>query len=260
MRYSLLLFLFVGVGSLMAQYPSATSTPAAVSARRFSIGVAFAPEFAFRTLQVTERNETTEAIVAFRNELETFRFGNTTGITVNYAFNDHWSVGSGIGHTVKGYRTKMADANSLTFGDQIVPRRGFNYQTDDVALPERYGFVYTFTYLCVPLQLNYSAGKGKWRSISSIGLNVESLISATTTFRVKYKDSSWERKKNETPAAFEKLSLSPMISTGVSRQLGQRWLVTMAPVARYGVLRIIDAPITARLWSVGLNVGCSYRL
>lgn len=259
MRNGLVLLLLFGTGPLAAQDPSAKITPAEGTPGRVSIGLAFSPEFAFRTLKTTENNETSKAVVALRNENEVARFGNSAGMTFTYAFDDHWSMGTGIGHTVKGYRTKMVDAVYRNFGDMIDPRTGFIYQNDPF-IPEQFRSVYTFTYIYMPFQLNYSAGKGKWRSISSIGLNVEFLTSASSTFVGKYQDNGWKREKNASAGAFEKLSLSPTVSTGISRQIGKRWQLSMAGIGRYGVLRIIDTEITAHLWSLGLQLGCSFRL
>jgi hypothetical protein len=34
----------------------------------------------------------------------------------------------------------------------------------------------------------------------------------------------------------------------------------MEPTFRYGLLKIIDQPVTAYLWSAGLNITCYYAL
>ena len=86
MRNGLVLLLLFGTGPLAAQDPSAKITPSEGTPGRVSIGLAFSPEFAFRTLTTTENNETSNAVVALRNENEVARFGNSAGMTFTYAF------------------------------------------------------------------------------------------------------------------------------------------------------------------------------
>jgi hypothetical protein len=51
-----------------------------------------------------------------------------------------------------------------------------------------------------------------------------------------------------------------LISAGAEYKIKNKMYVRIEPTFRYGVLKIIDAPVTAYLWNAGLNMGFYYRL
>ena len=110
------------------------------------------------------------------------------------------------------------------------------------------------------LRVNFTAGSGKLRSITSVGVSANFLLKATVRNVYEYQDGHKERETVDSPYEYEKFGLSPMISTGVSYAFNDHLQLRFEPTARYGVLQLIDAPLTAHLWSVGLNVGAYLTL
>ncbi|HQX30597.1 MAG TPA: outer membrane beta-barrel protein, partial [Flavobacteriales bacterium] len=202
----------------------------------FSLGASFASELAYRTLLLNEQSDLYRWIIDGRNDHEIPRFGYSATLSMTYEFNRHWSVGIGVGYSKKGYRTNIVDIEPLTFGDVIDPITGnVHYSSNDPAIPQKLRNVYGFAYITIPVQLSYVAGKGKIRSISSIGMSVDMLNHATSVFVGKYSDRGWERKTTDQTEQFSQWNLTPMVSTGIAMQVGTRLRFTLAPVARYGL-------------------------
>jgi hypothetical protein len=153
-----------------------------------------------------------------------------------------------------GYQLNM---DALTFGDMIDPNRGFIYQTNDVPLR---AIRYSFHYAELPLRVVFHCGKGRLRWNSAAGLTTSYLLKSTSTMITVDADGSTDRSTSESSYDYNTIGLFPTFSTGVSYALSDRIELRIEPQARYGVLPIIDAQITAHLWSAGIGFGVMCRL
>ena len=54
---------------------------------------------------------------------------------------------------------------------------------------------------------------------------------------------------------YNKVNISPSVSAGIDYRINDRHHLRIEPTFRYGVLKIIDEPITGYLYSGGLNIG-----
>lgn len=222
------------------------------STNRWSVGVIVVPGLAYQTLSITQDSETTERIVAQRNDLEDARVNLTGNLALGYRLSSLFSLEAGVGYALLGWRENM-DLSGLTFGDIIDPRRGFIYQTD-AAVPTSIRIVDSFHYIEVPIRASLHLGHGRVRSVTSIEVSTAFLIRSTSTSYSEYADGHSERRVADQTDAFNKVALFPTISSGVSFDLSDRLEMRVEPSFRYGVLRIIDAPVTANLWSAGLGI------
>lgn len=209
---------------------------------------------AYRNLVSTEGDDHWNDHIAFRNDYEEPRFAYGGGFFCALGLSDRFSVEGGLGYSLMGYQLNV---DALTFGDMIDPNRGFIYETNDVPLG---ALRYTFHYLEVPLRLVLHCGKGRLRSITGIGVSTGYLFFAGSTRTLVYADGSTDRSTTESNYDYRIIGLFPTLSTGVNYRLNHRMEIRMEPQARYGVLRIIDGPITAHLWSAGVGFSAMWRL
>ncbi len=161
----------------------------------------------------------------------------------NYRFNHRFAVEAGVGYSLHGWAMKDEDRHFIA-RDPIDP-----------AIPGSYEPIgQQFHYLDFPIRGMISFGKGRWRSISSIGgsLNVlqrAAFVSIINGERVPAEDFPYEN-----------LNFTVMASTGIAFKPEGRSEFRLEPTFRYALLPIIDAPLTGYLWSAGVNFGWYFTL
>jgi hypothetical protein len=219
----------------------------------WQLGINVSPDYNFRTLKNNDGSAQSNEIMEIDNEIQRPKLGYTAGFALSYNFNQRLGIEMGLQFSDKGFQTK--DFDNLTFGSMIDPRRGFSYSNQG-AVSVRY--VYNDYYLDVPVKANLSFGKRKIRFITSAGIAANIFLKETITSVAKYEDGSHSRDRNNSTYDYSKLNISPMLSAGIDWKLGDRSNLRIEPTFRYGVIKIIDAPVTAYLWNAGLNV--SYYL
>ncbi len=153
-----------------------------------------------------------------------------------------------------GYQLNI---EALTFGDMIDPNRGFIYQTNTISIR---AIRYSFHYLELPLRLVLHCGKGRLRSITGAGLTTSYLLKSTTTSVMGNADGSTDRTTSKSSTDYNPVGLFPTLSSGVSYALNDHLELRLEPQARFGVLRLIDAPVTGHLWSAGVGFSAMVRL
>ena len=220
---------------------------------KWVVGVSVSPGIAYRSLLSTEGDDWNNYI-ASRNDYEEPRFAYGGSLMCALDLSKRFSVEGGLGYSLMGYQLNI---EALTFGDMIDPNRGFIYQTNTISLR---AIRYSFHYLELPLRLVLHCGKGRLRSITGVGMTTGYLLRSTSTLVTVNADGSADRDTNESGYDYNVIGLFPTFSTGASYALNDRMDLRLEPQARYGVLQIIDAPVTAHLWSVGVGFSAMWRL
>lgn len=225
--------------------------------KRLSIGVNISPDYCYRTLKNNNGSATSDLIIDLREESEGPKLGYTAGINAGYNFSKKWGVEMGIQYSNKGYAFKNS---ALTFGEMIDPRYGFIYTSNGAAAPTYAKFVYHHHYLDVPVRVLYRFGKKRLHFVTSVGVTTNILLNATMTSVVKYGNDDAKRQTYDQPYDFNTFNISPTISVGVDYKINNKINLRAEPTFRYGLLKITDTPVTATLWSGGLNFSCYYLL
>lgn len=208
---------------------------------RFQLGVSFSPDVCYRTLKETDitTTQTNFYVMDARNKMEAPKFGYTGGVNFSYALN-HWlSIESGLHYSNKGYGMKKQDL----YSNQQEP-----------GIPTNFKFIENFYYLDLPLKVNFSLGKNRWRFISSVGASTNLFLKESQT-QVLYFSDKTDRSTSSDGNKYNNMNISPMVSLGIDYHLSNKMSLRVEPTFRYGLLKIIDAPVTAYLFSAGLNVG-----
>jgi len=211
--------------------------------KKIQLGINISPDYCFRTLNNGSSID------------ETGKLGYTAGLNMNYNFNKNIGIGLGIHYSIKGYKTSM---NALSYGDMIDPNYGFIYDPSHTGANIKY--IYNFHYLDIPLKVNFVTGKKKIRFITSVGLTTNVFIKETATRVIEYQDGTHNRKTHVSNYNYNTINLSPTASFGIDWKLNSKNNLRIEPTFRYGVLKIINAPVTGYLWNAGLNVSYYFGL
>jgi hypothetical protein len=225
---------------------------------RWSIGMVATPGIAYRTLSVTGTSAIAPTIMHKRDQREDPRSNVCGQIALRYRLSPLFSLESGIGYALLGWQQNI-DMSAFTFGDMIDPRRGFLYPTSD-PIPSSMRLLDSYHYVEIPVQVSLHLGHSRFRSVTSIGISTSYLARYSSTAITEYADGSHHRSSTEETSSFKQFGLFPTISSGVSYQVSDRMQLQVQPTFRYGVLNVIDAPITANLWSAGLAFSAWLKL
>jgi hypothetical protein len=213
--------------------------------QKILIGFNFSPDYSFRSLKNNDGASSTDLVIKTRNDIETAKFGYTTGLNVCINFSHLVGFETGIQFSNKGYKTKHQD---------------LVYSPPNPSLPTKAKTNYAYQYIGIPLKAKFSFGKSKVRFVSSIGFMTNFLLNVKQTTNYEYSNGKTEKKSQSSKSGFNKVDFSPMVSVGVDYKLTNKIYLLADPTFRYGAVKTKDAPVTENLWSAGLNIGFYYAL
>lgn len=214
-------------------------------ARHLFIGLAFSPDYCFRSLNNNDLSGSSNAVINERNEIETPRIGCTAGIVLGYRFKKPLMLETGVRYSLQGYQTKEISLTTLN-GNGTFESAG------------SVRFTYNYNYIEIPLKASFLFGKKKIHFIAGGGLAAGIfLYERQLTERI-----SPERKisKDSPNYIYNPFNLYVIASAGLDIQLGKRFSLNIQPNFKYGLLQIIDQPVSGHLWSAGLNAGLNFNL
>jgi len=102
--------------------------------------------------------------------------------------------------------------------------------------------------------------QGKIRFIGGLGITTNILMRSTVKTVLEYQNG--EKEKSIVPAyeTYKQLNISPNISFGIERKFKSDHVLRVEYNVSHGILGIINAPITANLWSAGINFSYYFGL
>lgn len=212
--------------------------------KRILIGISVSPDICYRTLRNNDGSSSSDLIIDLRNQQEIYKIGSTAGLIASYSFTDFFSLETGLQYSNKGFRTKEQDVIIVE---------------PEEDLPQKTRFIYNFHYIDIPVKANFVIGKKNVRFVTSVGLTTNFLLKETQTSILIYQDHT-DRNTDLTNYTHKKVNISPTISAGIDYKLNSRMNLRIMPVFRYGILKIIDAPVTGYLYSGGLNISYYFIL
>jgi hypothetical protein len=212
--------------------------------KRFQIGINVFPGICFRTLKNNDGSSSSEIIISQRNDRETIKVGYTAGLNVCFNIKNYFGLETGIQYSNKGYQTKKQDMVS---------------EQPDPGLPKQTKFIYDFHFIDIPVKVNFTIGKKKVRFFTSVGVTTNIFIKETQTSFLYYSDRT-DNKTSPTNLDYNKVNISPTVSFGIDYKINNRMNLRVEPTFRYGVLKIIDTPVTGYLYSGGLNISYYFSL
>lgn len=232
-KISILILTIIAVNAAFGQENSATGF------KRFQIGLNISPDICFRTLNNNDGNSISDIVIKLRNRDETIKIGYTAGLNLCYNITSYFGIETGVQYSDKGF--------------QHIQTEFISNQPDDPIKPDKLIFIYHFHYLDIPLKANFIIGKKKVRFYTSVGLTTNLFITEIKTEILKY-DNRKVIKNEPTLFDYKKVNLSPAISAGIDYKINSRMNLRVEPTYRFGVIKIIDTPVSGWLWNAGLNI------
>ncbi len=219
--------------------------PEQLKSSGFQLGFHFSPDVCYRSLQNNNGSQMSDNIIEQRNENEIFKLGYTLGGSASLQCNNHVTLEFGINYSNKGYQTRM----------QVL-----YYFQYDPATPQKMKSIYNYHYVEVPLKVNFIFGKKKLRFISSLGIIPNFFLGETTKSVFVYANAGKESSTSPENFGYKRLNISPFIGLGIDYKINDKMNVRIQPSFSYGILKIIDAPVTGYLYNGGINMSYLFKL
>lgn len=216
------------------------TTNSTTSFKKFAIGVTISPDYCFRTLKNTDGNDVYNTIINSKNTNEIPKIGYTTGINFIYFIKENLGFEFGLQYENQGFQTNPIAQSYI-----------YPTPTDPTEIIYRYDY----NYFNVPLKFNFNIGKKHIKLCTSAGFAFNFLTNASITTINEYQALSPSTTSSNDNSNYKKINLSPIASIGLDLKLGKRMDLKIEPTFRYGILKIIDSPVTEHLWNAGLNIG-----
>ena len=218
---------------------------------RFEIGITGTFERSYRTLAATESGNDYSYIMDRRDDFEIPLAGYSAGLEIAFTACYRWHVESGIRYSMTGWAT-----DELPVTTYVSPEGNLNYP----AIPSTARFLSHYHYVGVPLILRYEFGKRKLHFAPAIGFIGETLLDQTAVFILERQDGHESRESfSDTFTEYNSTSLSAYSDVGVIYRFNEHLGMRLAATGRYQLTELVNAPITAHLWSVGFLAGLRYH-
>lgn len=247
----LLLSYLILQGSLTAQLRKPSGSG-------WNFGVNAGVGMGYRTLINHQSSVLTAATIMEREAREEPRIAYGASFRCGRQISRRFGLEFGLGYFQTGWQYEV-DMTALTFGDQIDPRRGFIYATDDV-IPVEAKLINVVHYLELPMAATLTFGKGRVRSVTAVGISPAYLLTASDAVDYKFEDGSTERSRYAPSTPYQNFNLFSFLSTGLSVQSKRGLEFRLQPTVRYGLLEIIDLPISARVFNGTVDLGVRIAL
>ena len=212
----------------------------------WSIGVSGALDVCYRTTVVVEEGQHTDLLVDMRNDMEIQRTSFTAGVDVEYAFNDHWIMATGMQFSDRGYGTEAQELIAIDFEPFVIGTAEWEYH---------------YRFMSFPFMVRYSIGNGAWRFLPSTGIWIDRLHEKFTRWTITHTDGSHDTGRSTFGNVdFNDWGASACLELPVSVALCDRVDLRFGPRARYQFTQLTNTPITDHLWEGGFLLGAMIRL
>lgn len=209
----------------------------------FQLGLNTSPDFCYRTLQNNSGDASLDGLIKMRNENERIILSYSSGISAAYQFNQCVGIETGLSYVVRGFQSKSTASIS----------------PPDPGVPTYFKSKYHFHFIDIPLKTNFIFGDKKLRFITSVGVTTNIFLKEMMT-SILYFDTHTDKYTFESTDPYRTLNFSPTLSAGIDWNLHPKVNVRVEPSFQFSALKIIDAPVSGRLYSAGLKMSMYYRL
>ncbi len=210
---------------------------------RFSITPFFSPDIAWYRLQDDNINNQSGSASDLEGE-ENHEFSSTYGGLIDYTFNKHWGIQSGI---------TLSNTNITSEPEIIYARHnnkgGIEYQ---VNTSSGYGFIlpsyssnpalgdslnvltstHLLRYAGIPMAVTYKVGKKKFRFLATTGISINFLTKARIETSVKKGIDNSTEAANDIQG-LRKLYFSGLVGVGIDYRLNKKMTLAFAPTFRF---------------------------
>lgn len=210
-----------------------------IRAKRIKLSITTTPDYSYRTLSNNDGTAISSDIVAQRNSYEKAKLGMSSGLLFSYQFAQHFLFETGIQYSNKGYQTRKLSLQGL------LPAPNLPFETK---------FIYTFNFVDVPLLIKISVGNNNLRFITGVGITGHYFMNEQQVTYLYYQ-SKTERTRENTNRDYTRFNFSPTFSMGLEYWINPTMQIRAEPIIRYNAFNINNEPVSAKLYSAGIQLG-----
>lgn len=237
------LFLIVLILSASISFGQDRSPSSENGSKGFQLGLNASPDFCYRTLQNNSGASSLDGLINMRNENERIILSYSSGINAAYQFNKCFGIETGLSYAVRGFQSKKTASIS----------------PPDPGVPTYFKSKYHFHFIDIPLKANFIFGENKLRFITSVGVTTNIFLKEMMT-SILYFETHTDKYTFQSTDPYRTLNFSPTFSAGIDWNFRPNVNVRVEPCFQFSALKIIDAPVSGRLYSAGLKMSMYYRL
>jgi len=216
---------------------------------RVMIGLNVTPDMGYR-IRTENRNHRNYSY--FQNfgfssyEKEVPKLGFSAGMTMSFYFSRKVGIETGIQFANRGFTHEIDYLAQINMDPSIALAPPFYG-----LIPETIAQNYNWNYLEYPMRLVIVTGKQEMKFVASAGVCAGIFLNAHRTTIITYVNGNEEKGKSEI-SGYRPFSISPQVSFGADFQVSPLMNIRIEPIARYGLLSLIDSPINTNLISGGV--------
>ncbi len=216
------------------------------SAKRFSFGFSFSPDYTFRTLKSDVDDI---GFIDMRNEMESARFGFTTGLTVKYRLSERWILESGLQYADRGDKMETEDA------DYVFPENG-----DDPFVPDKTKTINHYYFLGIPLKANFYVVNKRTKVFLSAGISTDFFSGSKTKQIYTYNGKDEVSTFSEEGVDFNTVNFVGLAGLGVDYRINEKLELRFEPIVRYSFSSLTTySDLKTYLYSAGINFAIYFQ-
>lgn len=212
------------------------------------IGLGMSVDYNYRTLYNEAGTMEMDLIKGVRDDIEVGLIGYTAGFVVSCELNSRLEVITGLHYSLKGMQTPKRRAR-FGFDPQTQVDEGYDYH-----------FEYRMSYAELPLELRHYFTREELSFYGQLGIATSVFIEERYWLKKDYDDEGRKISRYTTQYDYKRINLSPTLGVGVRLMLGDWIELSFGPKVRYGVTKIIEAPLSATLWNIGMEATAVARV
>jgi len=206
--------------------------------KKFAIGINYSPDYCYQILNKSTTN----------NPIELPKYGYTAGITFLSNLGKHISLETGLFISDKGRNS----INNLSY--YLAPdgsAQVFSFAKID----------HHYYYVDIPVKVNFNILSKRLKLYISIGAATDVFLRIKSVSHIS--DINGNTKTtvytNNSISSVSRLNFSGILGIGISYDLTKRWGLKIEPTYRQYLIPITDFNVKKYFYSIGANVGVSYR-
>jgi len=215
------------------------------SYHRITYGIDLEPGLGYRIISNTNTDTLSDVSIpnSYRDQYPLFTFSG--GVHAIYRLNTSTGLQFGMDYSRRGYQSGF---ESLSF---IGTDPSF-----DPALPAFSKYKDEYSYLTIPVLLNYSPGKKKFWLTASAGLSVDYLLQFKETYYYKYRDGKINKDEFHSTDNMKRFNLSPVFVAGASYRISHHLEIKLEPAFTFSIMspNSSETEIAIHFWNAGLHM------
>lgn len=223
---------------------------------RFSFGVSFSPDYTYRNFRTGD--EKLNGIVDGMNDIESQRFGFTTGLAGKYKLSRRLVLESGVLFSDKGNKVEFSDDYWISPEEVIDP----GFSGPDPALPSELTIKYHYYYIGVPLKVNYRFLDKKVKVFLSGGISTDFYID-TKVQQISIMDGDRNRDiSHPDNENIGKINFVGLAGVGLEYSVSSNFHLRFEPIFRYSFTQMFkdgDIDLDTNLYSIGANFAIYFQ-